>query len=61
MSKLSNFELEFEIITLSNNIPKLKNLGFHTQDLECRLEYCCAELAARKLLATSEVNVVQNK
>lgn len=43
MCKLPDLELEFEIVTLSHNIGKLKKLGFRTIDLQSRLDYCRAQ------------------
>ena len=48
LSGLSNFELLFEIVILSNNIANLKKLGYLTQDLETRLEKCFVERDSRK-------------
>jgi len=43
MSTLPELELKFEILTLSNNIEKLKSLGYRTADLQSRLDYCKAQ------------------
>jgi hypothetical protein len=43
MCKRPKLELEFEIVTLSHNIEKLKKLGVRTAELQDRLEFCRAE------------------
>ncbi len=50
MCKIHKLELEFEIVTLSHNIGKLKQLGFRTTELQSRLEYCHAAFEALKLI-----------
>jgi|GEM_PF-6387835 hypothetical protein len=46
MCKLPELELEFEIVTLSHNIEKLKKLGLRTADLQSRLAYCQSQFRA---------------
>ena len=46
MSERSKLELEFEILTLTNNIETLKKLGKQTRDLKQRLDICNAKLFA---------------
>lgn len=43
MCERPKLELEFEIVTLSYNIQKLKKLGVRTAELQDRLEFCRAE------------------
>ena len=44
MSKLTLLNLEFEILTLTNNIETLKRLGKNSTDLQNRLDACQAKL-----------------
>ena len=44
MDKQSKLELEFEILTLTNNIETLKKMGKHTRELQQRLDICREKL-----------------
>ncbi len=54
MCKIHKLELEFEIVTLSDNIGKLDKLGFRTTELQNRLEYCFAAFEELKSKVESD-------
>ena len=57
MRTLPNLELDFEILTLTHNIDKLKKLGYRTADLQRRLDYCHAQVHSLEL---AESDVLDN-
>jgi hypothetical protein len=54
MCKINKLELEFEIVTLDHNMDKLKKLGFRTEELQNRLEFCRAQFEKLKRDASND-------
>jgi len=52
MSKANKIEIELEIVVLDHNIERLTRLGFKTDGLQSRLEYCRAQF--EKLVTEGE-------
>lgn len=54
MSDRSKLQLEFEILTLTNNIETLKKLGENTADHQVWLQDCRAKYQSLKLAEVEE-------
>lgn len=61
MAERTKLELEFEIVTLINNIENNNIIGTRSQDLQRRLELCRAQLEAlKKEESAADINTGEN-